>query len=124
MKFNVKAPVAVTEKVVGINFVDGQAIVDNSIDEQRRALAYFQQQGYIVEPITDDTDDEEDPGQVPDVEDPPNPAVNAPSRGASKADWLEYIVTEDAGDKRLTADDAADLTRDQLADHVYGPKEA
>lgn len=136
MRFNVRAPQPVTENIVGIPFVEGKADnLDPSVDAHRRALEYFRKAGYVVEPVNDADADELDPQAQPvvgapkggpdaeEVEDEePNPAVNAPSRSASRADWAAYIVTEDAGEKRLTDDEAAGLTRDQLADHVYGPR--
>lgn len=144
MRFNVRAPQPVTENIVGIPFVEGKADnLDPSVDAHRRALEYFRKAGYVVEPVNDADADELDPQVQPVVgapkggpdlqgnpdsddevedEDEPNPPVRAPGRSASRADWAAYIVTEDAGDKRLTDDEAAGLTRDQLADHVYGPK--
>lgn len=128
--------------------------VDSAVDSHRRALEYFRKQGYRVEraggtdaeeetaaehaqfergvepqfgpgtpggPIAPDTTDT--PGaDRPDVE--LNPPVDPPSPSASKTIWLDYIVSDKAGDKRLDQVDADPMTRNQLAEHVYGRQEA
>lgn len=103
---NIQAPQPVTEKVVGISFVDGKAQVDSATAHGRRALAYFRRRGYIIETSA------------------PTEPAEAPSRGASKTDWIAYVTSEAADAKRLSTEQADALTRDQLADHVLGPKEA
>ncbi len=148
-KFKVNTPVeGLTETIVGIPFRDGEATVDTEIDAHRRALQYFQQQGYLVPPLDEDGDvdrelaDERgrEPRFGPDAgpggpitpttvfgepssdnaDADPNPPVDAPSRSASKAVWLDYATSDKAGDRRLDQVDADPMTRDQLATHVLG----
>lgn len=40
----------------------------------------------------------------------------APSKSASKSDWVAYATSEDRGDDRLTEEQANELTRDQLVE--------
>lgn len=48
---------------------------------------------------------------------PKGQAVAVPARSASKADWVTYASTGAPADRRLTAENAEAMTRDQLADH-------
>jgi hypothetical protein len=136
----VRAPEPVTENIVGVPFVEGVARnVNDENDLHRRALEYFRKAGYIVEPPNDADAAEQDPTvqpvaggpiggpdvrgaeQIDGVDAEPNPPVNAPDRTATKAAWKKYVTSDQAGDRQLTADEAEQLTRDQIADHVYGP---
>lgn len=160
MKFNVYSVEPVTENIVGIPFVNGKAKnVDNTIDLQRRALEYFQRQGYRIEPAEDEENAGEQFGGNPELkgnapaptgtaapsEQTPvvdnvgtptdqhtdgdaglgdNPPVNPPSRSASRTIWLDYITSDAAGSARLDTAAAEQLTRDEMADRVHGPKGA
>jgi hypothetical protein len=122
----------------GVNFTDGVAEIEGPeplervpegvtlTREQRaerdeigqdpayRRLAYFRSAGYGVEQL--DTDRDEAEPDAPEDD-------RKPTRSSSKADWLKYVTSEAAGDKRLDEDDAQAKTRDDLAEHVLGPKE-
>jgi hypothetical protein len=107
-----------TGKVAGIAFADGTATIDDSNDAHRRALAYFRRKGYRVEEVK-----AEEPAPEPAADEKPPSAAGVPTRGSSKADWLTYVTSEAAGEKRLSVEEAEAKTRDQLAEHVLGPKE-
>jgi hypothetical protein len=119
MQYNITAPVpGFTGKVAGVDFAKGSATIDTSVDGERRALEYFRRKAYRVEEVI-----AEEPAPEPAVDEKP-PAAGVPTRGSSKADWLTYVTSEAAGEKRLSVEDAEAKTRDQLAEQVLGPKEA
>ena len=102
-------------KSVGVQFAEGVAEIDG--ETQSAALAYFERHdGYAVERL----DGDQDP--APAAGAPEEPKV--PARGDTKAAWVKYVTSEAAGEKRLADADAQAMTRDQLAEHVLGPKEA
>ncbi|ROO51071.1 hypothetical protein EDC02_5935 [Micromonospora sp. Llam0] len=113
--YRITAPVrGVNATVAGVRLVEGVGQVDG--DKLPSALAYFRRHGYQVE--------QEAPAPAPVVDEQPPPAPVAPNRGSSKAEWVTYVTSPHAPeDKRLTEAEAADRTRDQLAEHVLGPKE-
>jgi hypothetical protein len=116
-KFLITAPQAVTTKVAGVTLVDGKATVDDATQDSRRALAYFRRKSYQVEPV-----DEAQPEPAATQE--PEPVITEPpARGATKDAWIAFVTSEAAGEKRLTLDEATALKRDELAEHVLGPKE-
>lgn len=106
-------------RVAGVHFVDGVGETDNE-----NAIAYFRRHKYGVEEVAqaDEQVDETPAAEVPEVT-PPAPPF-APNRGSSKAEWVAYVTGPNAGEKALTEAEANDRTRDQLAEHVLGPKEA
>lgn len=109
MTYRITAPVAgYNGQVVGLRFVDGVAVGE----PPEHVHAYLRRHGYRVEPIVE-----------PAPEDPaPTPAVEPPPRGATRDTWIAYVTSDAAGDKRLTPDEAAELKRDELVEHVLGPK--
>jgi hypothetical protein len=118
MRYMITAPVpGFTGKVAGVDFAKGVATIDTAVDGERRALEYFRRKAYRVEEVK-----AEEPAPEPAADEKP-PATGVPTRGSSKADWLTYVTSEAAGDKRLTPEEAEAKTRDQLAEHVLGPKE-
>lgn len=115
----VRAPQPVTEEICGIPFTRGVAEVDPAIDAQRRALAYFRQAGYVVEPAPADPEPVAEESKAPVLTQLPG----SPGRGASKADWKTFAVSGAPEGLRLTEEQAEALTRDQLAEKYLGPKE-
>lgn len=108
-RYQVTAREAVTSTVAGITLVAGKATVDDDTSADRLALAYFRRKGYRVEAETPDLEPAADPtAPVP------------PSRSASTDAWRAYAV-EHGG---MTAEEAAALSRDNLAERYLGPKEA
>lgn len=83
-----------TGESVGVQFVNGVGECPDG-----PALRYFQSQGYGVEPV-------EDPAEPDDIE--PQP----PARNASTEVWRAYAVERHG----LTAEEAAELSRDQLVE--------
>lgn len=110
MRYRITTPVpGVTATLGGVSFADGVAEVD---DQQHEAeLRYCRGAGYTVEPIEDPVAEPAPP--IPGAEDVPQPA-----RNASTETWRTWAV-EHGG---MTPDEAAGLSRDQLADH-FAPKE-
>jgi hypothetical protein len=113
-RYKITAPVqGATCTVAGIALVNSVGETDNP-----GAVAYFKRHGYQVEEIAEAVETD----ATPEAEKPPAPPF-APNRGSSKAEWVAYLTSPNAGDKALTAADAEAKTRDQLAEHVLGPKE-
>lgn len=83
-----------TGESVGVQFANG---VGECLDGP--ALRYFRSQGYGVEPV-----------EVPAEVDGPPPTH--PARNASAEVWRAYAVKHHG----LTADEAAELSRDQLVE--------
>lgn len=112
-RYTILAPArGYTGEVAGVAFVKGRA---ENAAPSRRALAYFRRHNYTVEEVTSA------PDPAPPVDKPALPAV--PNRGSSKADWVTYVTSDAAPeDKRLGEAEATAMTRDQLAEHVFGPK--
>lgn len=110
MRYLVMTPEAgYTGKVAGVAFADGRAAVDS--EQHRQALAYFRRKGYRVE----EAQPEPEPEQAEELK--------VPGRGDSKATWVRYVTSDAAGEKRLDEADAQAKSRDELAEHVLGPKE-
>lgn len=102
-RYRIHAPVAGHSGVVaGVGFHDGVGEVD---DPGRGALSYFAGAGYRIERLGGDVDEG-------DVDEGP---VKLPSRGASKAIWVEVAV--EAGVDQVEAEA---MTRDQLAERFHG----
>lgn len=112
MRYRITAPAADTEgRHAGIMFTNGVATVDTELHEQRRALQYFRQAGYIVEELDEagnvvvrdaegnpvDAADPESEEPVP--QRPPLPADSAP-----RPDWEEAAVA-----RGMTAERAAEF---------------
>ncbi|WP_036374354.1 hypothetical protein [Micromonospora sp. ATCC 39149] len=102
-----------TGKVAGVAFADGTATVDS--ETHGRALAYFRRRGYRVEEASEPV--------VTPAEQTEPVITEPPARGAAKDAWIAFATSEAAGEKRLTLDEATALKRDELAEHVLGPKE-
>lgn len=120
--FLVTAPEAgYTGKVAGVAFGDGRATVDG--EQHRAAMSYFRRKGYRIEALHNEGQDAtgDDGKSNPADPEPADPKV--PARSASKADWVKHVTSDAAGDQRLSDDDAQAKTRDELAEHVLGPKE-
>ncbi|GIJ10736.1 hypothetical protein ACFFMR_18900 [Micromonospora andamanensis] len=114
MRYRITAPVPhVVSTIAGVAFNDSVGET-----ESEAALAYFRRHGYKVEEITASTEE-------PSVDATPaaGAATDIPPRGAFKDTWVAYVTSEAAADKRLTLDEATALKRDELAEHVLGPKE-
>ncbi len=118
-RFKVTAPVAgYDSKIADVQFRDGVATIDTTVECDRRAYEYFQRKGgYAIEPLDEDGDVVD---QVVEDEDEVPPPVDAPARSASKADWVTD-ATSPAGD--MSGEDAEKLTRDQLAERYLGRKD-
>lgn len=84
-----------TGESVGVHFTDGVGECPDG-----PALRYFRAQGYGVEPVAELAEPE-----------PAEPADSRPARNASTEAWRAY-----ATEHGLTADDANELTRDQLVE--------
>ncbi|GLH97351.1 hypothetical protein [Phytohabitans aurantiacus] len=120
MRYKITAPVAgYTGLVAGVAFADGSATIDTAEEKHRRALAYFERKRYGIEQLGIEEPDIEEPDADPPAEEKP---TEVPTRGSSKADWVTYVTSEAAGEKRLAQADADAKTRDQLAELVLGPK--
>jgi len=118
MRYQVKAPAKrVNDTIAGVRFNDSIAEVDGELLPS--ALAYFRRQGYTLVEIQAVPEPEETPAPAPAEPKPPF----APNRGSSKAEWVAYVTGPNAGDKALDQAAAEAKTRDQLAEHVLGPKE-
>lgn len=118
-----------TGRIGPVSFADGVARVqfDNARDERGvavaeelavspgRSLVLFAQRrrGYTVTELDADgkplTAGDEDQA----------PAAGTPARGATKAEWKAYAIG-----KGIPEAKAESVTRDQLAEHFLGPKEA
>lgn len=107
-KFTVTAPQPVTAKVCGVAFADGKATVDS--ETHRAALGYFRRRGYTVEEIS--------AAPAASVEETPE-RPDAPSRAGSTEAWRTWAI-EHGG---MTDEEAAALSRDELAEKYLGPKE-
>lgn len=121
----------------GVQFVDGAAVVDSDIPEQRKALSYFRKAGYGVSEldpdgnpidpdalltvdasVVDDTGNENpqvaDPGVDPDGQPAPAVPVNElpplPSPNANKPEWITAAEL-----RGYTYDQADDYTKPVLA---------
>jgi hypothetical protein len=117
MRYRITTPVkGASDIVAGVSFVDG---VGHTSTES--VLPYFRRHGYRVEEAPEPAPEEPPEAPEPAPEEPPAPFV--PNRGSSKADWLAFVTGPNAGDKALSEADATAMTRDQLAEHVLGPKE-
>jgi hypothetical protein len=84
-----------TGESVGVQFVNGVGECPDG-----PALRYFRSQGYGVESV----EDAAEPGEV-------EPQDSRPARNASTEAWRAYAV-----EHGLTADEATELTRDQLVE--------
>jgi hypothetical protein len=105
MRYQVKAPAKkVNDTIAGVRFSDSSATVDG--DVQPGALAYFRRQGYLVEEIRD-----QEP-TPPAAAIPGAQAAELPRRSASTEAWRAYAVDHGG----MTSEEAAELSRDQLAD--------
>lgn len=112
MRYRVTTPVAGYSGSVGsVQFVNGTANVDDATHAAE--LAYCRARGYDVAALA--PDDEQQPHEA----DREHLEVEAPKRSASTDTWRTYAV-EHGG---MTVEQAADLSRDQLADHYLGQKE-
>ncbi len=115
----ITAQTPISGKVVGVAFVDGVATVDEAA--HRAAVAYFRRRGGYVVQVVDEpqasTPAEADESGVGGGQ----PPAGAPTRGASKADWVKFATASEQG---MTEADAEAMTRDQLAEKYLGPKEA
>jgi len=103
MRYQVTAPVkGVNATVAGVLLADSVGETDSEA-----AVAYFRRHGYTVVPLA-----------VPATEPAEEAPAELPARSASKSTWVAYATR--AG---MTADEADQLTRDQLAERYLGPKE-
>ncbi|MDG4832422.1 hypothetical protein O7627_24385 [Solwaraspora sp. WMMD1047] len=100
----------------GVAFVAGRGEVDDTAPGAKAALAYFRRRDYRVEEVSE-------PAAVQAEQPPAPPSPEPPARGAAKEAWIAFVTSEAAGEKRLTLDEATPLKRDELAEHVLGPKE-
>lgn len=113
----VKSPVLdFTGEVAGVPLVKGSYEGPLSLS----ALAYFQGAGYSVTPNEDQAAEPE-----PVLEEKPKfePLPDSPGRNASKPDWIAFATSGAPEGLRLTEEQAAALTRDQLAEKYLGPKQ-
>ena len=123
MQYKITTPTpGYTGEVAGVAFAKGIATIDDSDERQRRALAYFRRKAYVVEAV--DVDEAPAAPAVEPTTETPAPPAERPNRGDSKVTWITYVTSDAAGDKRLDPAEAEAKTRDQLAEHVLGPKEA
>lgn len=126
-RYKITAPVKTASgTVAGVRLVDG---VGELLADQASALAYFRRHGYGVEPIVEDepagpAEPVQEDSATPDGGTPTSPVkgTDVPTRGASKDTWVAHVTSEASGEKRLTLDEATALKRDELAEHVLGPK--
>ncbi len=109
MSYRITAPVAdFRGTVAGVEFVDGQATTDNEA-----ALAYFRRHGYRVEDAAGDVEAD----TVEDVdEDQEQEQAEAPAQSASKAEWVAYATAHPDEARRLSVEDAEQLTKAELVE--------
>lgn len=127
----------------GVMFVNSIAVVNSAVAEERKALAYFRQAGYVIELLDADGQpvDAEDvavvpsadgetgnenplvtaPGDDPDGP-PPVPLVEAglkplPSPNANKPEWIQA-----AEDRGWTYEEADALTKPALMERLQAGK--
>jgi hypothetical protein len=91
-----------TGSVGGVHFADGHALVDEDAAE----MTYFRTAGYLLEEHAEAESDEGD-------------AEPMPARNASTEAWRTWAV--DHGD--MSADEAGELTRDQLVERFADSEE-
>lgn len=102
--WKISAPVETfTGEVAGCAFAGGRYEGPAGIG----AVNYFRGAGYSVERVDDEPTDTE----------AEEPAVQAPAKSATKADWVAFVVTHHGVDQAA----AEKLSRDQLAAQ-YGQK--
>lgn len=128
-KFQVKAPVAgynatVGDVAGGIVFKDSVAVVDDQV--HATALDYFRGAGYTVEEIVDEPAAPAGTGEQDDGDQPPTVDVDGdgvpetlPRRSASTDEWRAFATAHG-----MSADEAATLSRDELAARYYANQEA
>ncbi|MFI8104710.1 hypothetical protein [Streptomyces sp. NPDC086023] len=104
MRYRITAPEPVSGGVCGVGFANGQAIADG--DRHRRALAYFRQAGYHVEP-------EDEAPAAPAAEVPETPAVD---EGDLPFDPSQHTVDEVGEYLTSVADDEEETMRVLLAE--------
>jgi hypothetical protein len=103
--------------VGGVHFADGHALVDEDAAE----MTYFRTAGYFIEEPADpedvETEDVEADDADEDAED--DEAEPAPARNASTEAWRTWAV-EHGG---MSAEEAGELTRDQLVERFADSEE-
>lgn len=104
-----------TGKVVGIEFRDGVAELDNSTDHGRAAYAYFDRHSYRLEP--DQLDEEQDDGGQTPSDDPSfDPAAHSVDEVLDYLDRASYEETVRVLDAEADGKDRVTITgkRDAL----------
>lgn len=108
--WKISAPVETfTGEVAGCAFANGRYEGPAGIG----AVNYFRGAGYSVERVDDEPTDPDTEAEA----EAEQPAVRAPAKSATKADWVAFVVEHHDVDQAA----AEKLSRDQLAAQ-YGPK--
>jgi hypothetical protein len=111
-------------------FAAGAVVVPGQLEKAavERARAEFElaqaQLNALISGLPDDVRAEVAPDTV--AQEPDGSGTepfNGLNRGSGTDAWRAFAVSEAAGDKRLTADDAGAKSRDELAALFMGPKE-
>jgi hypothetical protein len=106
-RYVVTTPVAGHTGPLGaVHFVDGRAVIDE--DTHPAELAYCRAREYAVEPLSDAPA----AGAGEERVDEPGAPAEMPKKSASTEAWRAYAVDHGG----MTADEAAEMSRDQLVE--------